>query len=85
MKNKYLIMSSGGFPSIKNEIAELCDWPNELIDSDFFQTIDDAKSRIKTLRTFRYFKYEDFQIMEIHNFNAIMRKDLSALTCIACR
>ena len=88
--SKYVLMCCGGFPTVKENKPVLCDWPDELQETDFFSSQKKAEEKVKELRSFRYFKYEDFDIMKIHDYEALMNSyetgDLSCLesvkTCV---
>ena len=77
---KYVIMCCGGFPKLNEKgRVELFDWPNELDDSDFLSSIKQAEEKALAFRRDKRYKYEDFTIMKIHDFDAIMNDDLSEL------
>jgi hypothetical protein len=76
---KYVIMCCGGFPVLDGNRVNLCDFPDELQDSDFFSSVERARERVLALRRDKNYKDEDFSIMKIHDFDAIMDEDLSEL------
>ena len=77
---KYVVMCCGGFPKLnEKERVELFDWPNELDELDFLPSIKQAEERVLTFRRDKRYKYEDFTIMKIHDFDAIMSGDFSEL------
>lgn len=77
---KYVVMCCGGFPKLNEKgRVELFDWPNELDELDFLPSINRAEERVLAFRRDKQYKYEDFTIMKIHDFDAIMSGDLSEL------
>lgn len=76
---KFIIMCGGGFPTYHEDKIILADYPNELRQTDFFETIADAKKRILEMRKNKHYRYEDFEIMRILNYEGIMNGDLTNL------
>lgn len=77
---KYVVMCCGGFPKLNEKGGvELFDWPNELDELDFLPSIKRAEERVLAFRRNKRYKYEDFTIMKIHDFDAIINGDLSEL------
>ena len=86
---KYVIMCCGGFPMLdKNDRVLLADFPNELQEADFFPSVQTAEEKVSALRQDRRYKYEDFEIMKVHDFEALMANcedgDLSELEEVKC-
>ncbi len=82
---KYVIMCCGGFPVFdENNRVRLADWPDELQETDFFDSVRRAEERVLAFRRDKNYKYEDFNIMKIHDFDAIMDEDLSELEEVKC-
>ena len=82
---KYVVMCCGGFPKLNEKgRIELFDWLNELDESDFLPSIKRAEERILAFRRDKHYKYEDFSVMKIHDFDAFMNEDLSELEEVKC-
>ena len=80
---KYVIMCCGGFPHFNvNNKVHLADWPDELQDTDFFNSVKAAKERTQALRKDKHYKYEDFEILKVCDYDAIMNQDLTGLEYI---
>lgn len=76
---KYIVMCCGGFPTYCENQIVLADLPNELREVDLFKTVADAKKRILEIRKNKYYKYEDFEIMKILNYEDLMNENLTSL------
>lgn len=72
-------MCGGGFPTYCENQIILADLPNELKKIDLFDTVADAKKRILEIRKNKHYKYEDFEIMKILNYEALIDGDLTNL------
>lgn len=76
---KFIIMCNGGFPTFCENQIILADLPNELKETDLFETVADAKKRVLEMRKDKHYKYEDFEIMKILNYEDLMNEDLTNL------
>ena len=81
----YVVMCCGGFPKLNEKgRVELFDWPSELDESDFLPSVKRAEERVLAFRRDKQYKYEDFTVMKIHDFDALMNEDLSELEEVKC-
>lgn len=82
---KYVVMCCGGFPKLNEKgRVELFDWPSELDESDFLPSVKQAEERVLAFRRDKHYKYEDFSVMKIHDFDALMNEDHSELEEVKC-
>ncbi len=86
---KYVIMCCGGFPIFEeNNRVHLADWPDELQETDFFDSIKRAEERVLALRRDKNYKYEDFNIMKFEDLDTFLANsaedDLTDLEEVKC-